>query len=206
MINQPSIAILIDCWNLSGSNFPIGDRILKFLDNNTAIETVILASYNCREEISSNYLWYRNNRDYFFNEKNSRKIKDLYHIHRIYNKHNTRFQNEYTHPVILNYVNHNKFQISMQWGWELEYYLEMNPYIKNVYVLGIAWDVCVKVRPLGYDALSEIKNINVLTNVECVKYHGILGPICLDHDNNWYKVEDKIYCKNKNNYKGILNV
>ena len=60
MLNQPSIAILIDCWDLGFSppNNILFENILKFVENPN-IHTIILASYNARpEHIDSNAIWY----------------------------------------------------------------------------------------------------------------------------------------------------
>jgi hypothetical protein len=170
MIDQPSLAILIDCWHGSppwpNLHHP---AILSYIEKNQSIKTVVLASYNCREEQNSgNTIWYQNYNK-FFMHSNLRKIRDLECIHRQHNQRDTRFPNEITNPLILNYVNIDKFQISMLWMWELEYYLELNPDIKNIYVFGAAWEECVKKRPLGYEALKELKNINIMTKQSCIK-------------------------------------
>lgn len=198
IIEQPSLAILIDCWFINNfphtpSNMAYGN-IVDFLDSNEYIKTVVLASYNCRSEAaSSRTIWYDNYKGLFHNNIHSRKIRDLEHVHRVYAQQDTRYPNEETHPLILNYTNKDKYQISMQWGWELDYYLSLNPEIKNIYVLGVAWDNCVKVRPLGYESLLENPNINVLTHIDCsANMDG--SPVNLDSDLAWYKVKDKIYC------------
>ena len=198
MIDQPSLAILIDCWYLgrfkkTSVSEVVYPNIINFLETNQNIKTVALASYNCRNEFLSNRLWYNNYRDFFDNEKNSRKIRDLAVVHNVHRHQDNKFPNEHTDPMILNYRNDNQYQIAMWWGWELEYYLSLNPHIKNVYVLGLAWDQCVKIRPLGYEALSEIPNINVLTKVDCSANMNA-SAVELDSNPNWQKIEEKIYC------------
>lgn len=197
MIDQPSLAILIDCWYLGrfkkiSVSEIVYPNIVNFLNEQQQIETVVLASYNSRNEFPSNKLWFNNYRHLFEKESNSRKIRDLAVVHNIYRHQDTKFPAEFTDPMILNYRNDQKFQIAMWWGWELEYYLMLNPHIKNVYVLGLAWDQCVKIRPLGYEAISEIPNINVLTNIDCSANMNA-SAVDLDSDPNWQKIEEKIY-------------
>jgi hypothetical protein len=188
MIDQPSLAILIDCWE-STRNGPMFKRIISFLENNENIKTVVLASYNSKN--SKNKHW---NDRYIeiFNKSTSRKIQDLAHIHSLYNKDFNDFPEENTHPIILNYVSNKKDQVLMQWPWELEYYLSINPEIKNIYVLGQAWEVCLKIRPLGYESLKEIKDINILTNLDCVASFDF-NFTNLDSDPNWYYIVDNIW-------------
>jgi hypothetical protein len=100
--------------------------------------------------------------------------------------------NRTTNTKILNYLKSNKVQIYMNQVWELDHYLSINPHIENIYVLGVAWDKCVKIRPLGYEALAEIKNINILTNIDCTLTMEGNNPN-LDIDPNWDKITDKIY-------------
>ena len=170
IINQPSMVILIDCWKNDSFIPSVYGRITQCIDNNTNIKTVVLASYNCRKEREiSNSLWYLNYNNFFIkSQQHSRKIKDLEIVHQFYEKYNTAHPNENTEPNILNYKNTEKFQIAMRWRWELDLYLEAYQEIKNIYVFGMAWDMCVKDRPLGYDSLSELPNINILTNTTCV--------------------------------------
>ena len=188
-LNDPSIAILIDLWE--SPNKTKWQNLLNFLNDpeSNSIETIILASYNCYDEGNTVWHW---NYDKTFNGTN-RTLIDLHFMQRYFNKNFRPYTVQHTQPLILNYVNPNKFQIAMLWGWEFEYYLSKNPHIKNVYVFGQAWDICVKNRPLGYDALLEIPNINILTKLDYVKLEDRRYPN-LDNDPNWYHVVDNIYC------------
>lgn len=196
MIGQPSLALLIDCWTQVLPWRPVScyRRILKTLDDSPYIESVVLASYNCREEkTKGDTLWYQNYINLFHYDTN-RKITDLAYVHRIFEENDTKYPNENTFHEILNYVNPKKFQIAMKWLWELEYYLEKNPRIKNIYVFGGAWESCVKVRPLGYESLSCLSGINLLTKSSCVFTE--LGPT-VDAEviitDPWINLEDDLF-------------
>jgi len=192
MLNEPSLAILIDCWMLSHPP-PLHVTILNYLDSNPNIKTIVLSSYNCRSEfLHSNSLWYANYNTLFRSARVPRKIKELTYIHHLHLTKDNGFPVEQTNPVVLDYVNPAKFQIAMHWAWQLEYYLSINPEIKNVYVFGEAWDICVEKRTLGYVALTEIQGINILTNINCVKSNDGTTPN-LDLDTNWLNVDKDVY-------------
>jgi hypothetical protein len=191
MIDQPSIAILIDCWDLGYSppNNKLFENILEFVENPN-IHTIVLASYNAKpEHLNSNTIWYRNYNELFYDKQPLRKIQDLFNVHKLYT--NIR-KIETTDPKILNYKSPSKFQISMHWTWQLEYYLSLNPEIKNVYVLGASWEECVKMRPLGYEQLREINGINILINPNNILTMSAKHPN-LNNNGNWKHIENNIW-------------
>jgi len=190
-INQPSVAILIDFW--VRADRVINENARAFFDNpeSESIETVVLASYNCYDE--NNSLWHWNYNTVFNSPGRKQTLVDLHFMQKFFNENYRPYTIERTHPKILNYVNHNKFQIAMHWGWEFEYYLSLNPHIKNVYVFGQAWEECVRIRPLGYESLLQIPNINVLTKLNCVKLeNGYEYPNMNDYP-CWEQLKDDIY-------------
>jgi hypothetical protein len=194
MLNEPSLAILIDCWDIPPDIEPtLYNTILDCVANDSAVNTIILASYNCKKELThSRSVWYTNNHALYGPNNPLRKIKELNHVHRLHVARDTTYDTERTHPSILNYTSPSKFQIAMHWAWQLEYYLHLNPEIKNVYVFGVAWDRCVRNRTLGYLALTEIQGINVLTKTKCVLTSDLQHPN-LDLDPDWVKVADDTY-------------
>lgn len=192
MLNEHSIAIIIDYWELPVQSL-LHETIVDYIDNDPNIKTVVLSSYNCVHELTHDKsVWYTNHRALFGMGSRLRKIRELSHVHLMHMVRDKTYPPEKTHPYILHYVNHSKFQIAMHWAWQLEHYLFLNPEIKNVYVFGTAWDVCVKVRTLGYLALTEIQNINILTNVKCVQSDDKTHPN-LDLDPDWVKVSEDTY-------------
>lgn len=158
------LVILIDCWDTP--NVALPQNIISFLDNTESIHTIVLASYNCKQPTHKH--WFYKYVELFTTNQSSRKIKDLAHVHSVFNQIDNTYPEERTNPLLLDYVNSRTVQIAMTWLWELEYYLSIHPEIKNIYVLGQAWEMCVKVRPLGYDNLVELPNVNILTNTQCV--------------------------------------
>lgn len=188
MTNQPSLAILIDCWDNLAEQLP--QCIISFLDSTDSIQSVVLATYNCKQ--FKNKHWFQKYVDIFTKDQPLRKIKDLWHVHSVFNHGNREYPEENTHPLVLNYINADKIQCSMTWLWELEYYLSIHPEIKNIYVLGTAWEQCVKIRPLGYENLTELSGINILTDTNCVLTMDNSTPD-LTADSNWEHVTGTIW-------------
>jgi hypothetical protein len=191
MLNQPSIIILIDLWNrlvdeklLSSEG---SDNIIDFIENAPNIKTAVLASYGCLSELESTNLWY-NNAQYFFKD-----LLDYPNFLKTYHYETTSGQ--CTHPTVFNYVNSNIDQIAFRYPAELEFYLKFHPEIKNIYVAGGAWSICVKDRPLGYVNLFDtfIKNTdrNLLVHSNTVRENGQLAVI--PGTPGWVPVTEQIF-------------
>jgi hypothetical protein len=191
MLNQPSIIILIDLWDRLVDGKPLSSEgstnIIDFIENEPNIKTAVLASYACLSEIESDNLWYKNAR-YFFKD-----LLDYQSFLKTY--HNEITSGQYTHPTMFNYVNSSIDQIAFWYPAELELYLKFHPEIKNIYVAGGAWSICVKNRPLGYRNLFDkfIKNTdrNLLVHSNTVREKGNLAVIM--GTPGWVPVIDKIF-------------
>lgn len=184
------MAILIDFWNPVGPKKRVDDTI-EFL-NTDIIKTVVLSTYNSRSELFAytNSLWYHNRKEWY--EKSNVSIRDraLLEDKETIQKH--FIKNYVTDPDILRYYNPNQYQIAMFQYWEIEYYLSIHPEIKNIYVLGSAWEDCVKYRPVGYLELSHIQNVNILTHTNLVRTNQSTCPD-LSSDRHWINVEGNVY-------------
>ena len=200
-----SLAILIDCWNRptnplqSISSKDIRHNILSFIDK-ACIDTVVLSSYSCPIDQAAQNIWNDNYHKFFNSSHVPPDIFELYQsqldkLLKILLLKSLEEQPpvEHTHRDILRYYNETKFQISMLQRWELEYYLKANPKIKNIYVFGAAWEICVKDRPLGYMSLSKIHGVNILTDTMCVKTLESNKYLDLSLDKNWIHVKDTTY-------------
>jgi len=188
----PSIAILIDCWK--PSNPRITNNITHFLDSTESITTVILATYSCKTERDvSDSIWSDNAR-LLFNNTKRKKIIDLKWAFDTLYTHYNDFKLEQTDPIIWNYRNPAKYQISMHWLWQLEYYLSLHPEIKNIYFFGAAWEDCVRYRSLGYESISEeMPNLNILTNSKCIISKFNIDSINMENEPDWKSLGNDIY-------------
>lgn len=193
MLNQPSLAILIDFWH--PVRFPENriDNTLAFLNSTSyAIKTVVLATYNSRSELffQNNSLWYRNRKDWY--EKSCVWARDKSISDDTKSIKNKTFNNARTDSRILQYCNPNQYQIAMFQYWEMEYYLSVHPEIKNIYVVGAAWEECIRHRPLGYLELSQLKTVNILTHTDLVRSNKS-EQLDLSSYRHWIKIEGNIY-------------
>lgn len=191
-----SIAIIIDVWEYKLVDH--SEPIINFL-NTAQVSTAILASYNCvySEYISDN-IWYRNEREKFNSVSTLFKSKLLYE----YSTEecpadavSTEWYNMRTNSKILNYQNENISQIAMRYDWQIEYYLQENPQLENIFVLGASWDGCVRDRPLGYLNLQQLtkdKKINILTHDKCV-FTSVEQMPNFHKENNWQRMSGNIY-------------
>ena len=194
----PSIAILIDCWKSTTTNNNSSkcfSNIIDFLNTTESITTVILATYNCKtERYTPNSVWSDNNMALFKNPIRKKIIDTKLAFDLLYEHRTNNFSPEKTDPKIWNYLNPKKYQIAMYWWWELEYYLLLNPEIKNIYFFGTAWEQCLKYRPLGYEAvIEEAPHLNILTNSKCIlsEIHSV--PTYIENDPNWQCIDTDIY-------------
>ena len=197
MMKNNSLAILIDQWAMPGHPPLISDNIVKFL-NSGQVSTAILASYNCNmAEYNADNIWYNNEKTMF---DHVRLTED--YIRNSYVPVNP--QNPYprysmsTNPKFLNYYNADLFQIAMRADWQLVQYLSENPQIKNLFVVGGDWDICVRNRPLGYLNLFKLfssQQINILTYNGCVGTRKITPdwPVELDKEIDWVQISDNVY-------------
>jgi hypothetical protein len=187
------MVILIDFW------YPVLpvrriDNTVEFLNTNTAIKTVVLSTYNAHLELltqsQNSPIWYRNRTEWY--AKSSEWAKDRAILEDKLSINDTTTLDSKTEPGILQYYNPTQYQIAMFQYWEIEYYLSIHPEIKNIYVLGSAWDECVKYRPAGYLELSKLQNINILTDTNLVRTSQCTIPD-LSLDSQWINVKGSVY-------------
>ena len=179
-----NVVIIIDPWAWSDNGTvpreklspELANCIINFINSNK-IHTVVLASYNCHIDMYSSTVWYQNRLPL----ENFIEYWPTHH-------------DQETIDVMLNYVNSNVFQIAMRNEKELEVYLLQHPEITNIYVVGEAWEICVKDRPLGYENVYEKfcrgNNRRLLTSLDCVRTYNSEIPV---PDNNWQAIDQLVY-------------
>jgi hypothetical protein len=191
MNSKNSAAIIIDQWTYPHWSNKVGDNIINFL-NNDSVTTAVLSSYSTvMSEYTSDNIWYNNERSMFNDPIFTEKIKQR-HAHES-GWHPGSYHNMTT-LKFLNYCNNDIFQIAMLEAWQLEYYISLNPQIKNLFVFGGGWEDCVKNRSVGYQNLFNLfasKNISILTYDGCVGTFGI--PVDLTQEPLWDEISKNIY-------------
>ncbi len=203
MKNDPSIAILIDCWNspklleIDFFNNAISN-IADFCTKTQSIKAIMLSSYHNDSVLSYDSPWYEEGEKIFYKETSWSFLKKIWK--------KTEFdKNTKTHPTILNlnlrddqkgYIAFDIFQI-------LYYCNVINRDIRNVYFCGFALNICVKNRPIGWLNFLKYRrlfnnDINFLFNKKCVG--GNLeeqGNYIVD-SKYWTQIDDDIFLLNKN--------
>ena len=188
MLSLPSLIICIDMWNRLTEGHDVSPdlstNIINFIESQPSIQTAVVASYGCQTELESDVVWYKNSRN-FLN-------KDCQHFKIKYTE-DSFGQN--THPLFLNYSNSNIFQIAFRYPDELELYLNSAQEIKNIYVAGAAWSICVRYRALGYinlyDKFIKNTNRNLLVCTDTVKDHNAMANV--KGTPGWKPVTDQIF-------------
>lgn len=138
--------ILMDCWHNYKLEF-LYKKIISWINSKSNIDSVILASYDTDSSELDNDIWYKN----FKTTKKTPSIGD-----------------KFTSSIILDYTNPNFNQLAIRDIDDFQRYINVRPWIKNVYVLGVSIDNCIKHRPLGYINLNKYTKLNILTNLDCV--------------------------------------
>ena len=163
-----NIAIIIDAWAtnnlLADRDIPV--RIIDLISQNQTIDSVILASYDIANEFISQTIWYTNFKkfnlsDLFTNTDFIDDLKNNFTHPKFVGK--LSYLEHQTHPQILNKIWSDKFQIAVFHPCQLN--LDS---IKNVYFFGMAWDVCVMSRPLGWRWWIDFTDKNLFVYVKGV--------------------------------------
>jgi hypothetical protein len=159
-------------------NSDLSSRIVNFIDNNK-IHTAVLSSYECSKELYSDTVWYRNR---------------LAIVDPTFDYWSNLNYKQNTTAILLQYNNSDIFQIAMRGEKELEVYLAEHPKIKNIYVFGCAWELCVKTRLLGYENVykkfCQDGSRRLLTSTDCILNYNSTIPV---PDSNWVYIDNNIY-------------
>ena len=183
-----NIAIIIDAWAtnnlLADRDIPV--RIIDLISQNQTIDSVILASYDIANEFISQTIWYTNFKkfnlsDLFTNTDFIDDLKNNFTHPKFVGK--LSYLEHQTHPQILNKIWSDKFQIAVFHPCQLN--LDS---IKNVYFFGMAWDVCVMSRPLGWRWWIDFTDKNLFVYVKGVGWDN------KDIDKTmWLEQEEELY-------------
>jgi hypothetical protein len=211
-----SIVILIDCCDNAANADVIKvltDNILEKVSKIPDLAAVILSSYDTQEHFLTDNLYYTNSNALFYDSQPIPSIREWY-IQTLISTSSSSINTLTTIPRIL----HKKWhcpQFVMFNELQLEYYINhITPHVQNIYFLGVAWSVCVKSRPIGWDNISRLikykhlkDDINIYTISDCLldvveplEYtdHPVLFFPDLHNDSNCEHIQDTVF---KINYK-----
>ena len=216
MLDQPSIAVLIDCWKYPGSMYwpwIITQRkkallnqhnqcvanIVDFCRLDENIQSVALSTggfpFSDISGESSDTPWLTVGQQLFYDRVG--KFNSLRPLWK-----NTTLSWRYcTHPLI-RYMPLRNDQIGFAVfnSSQLLYYCNyVNPSIRNIWICGFTWDICVKYAKTGWLELSGLINANmfrtnpnILINLDCIG--GVAHQPEYEPDPVlWHHVKDRIY-------------
>jgi hypothetical protein len=172
---QPSVVILIDCWDagVDRNQRPYQDggrstvkttmynNIVEKFSKLKKLQGVLLATYQSQEHqsLSESNLFYQNSYRAFGNYRlipatRNQFFKDI--------NDDGGDGTASTDPKILNYQwPGSQYAITRTWHLKLlfeKYFLN----VKDIYVAGDSWNACVRTRPVGVDALLNLKRFGDL--------------------------------------------
>ena len=182
-----SAIILIDCWGYGFDWLPLVPEkkmyknIIDFIKQSDA-DDVILASYDCLNELDSDNVWNKNSKKRL-NEKFKSKLEMYYEEFKKLDPN----KKPYTVKRLFNLHLKNKNQYSAHFPFELDFY-------DKVYLCGKAFEKCVTRRPIGINYFKQT-DTEILINQNCVLTATSQKPI---FDNTWEKIDNDLFkLKNK---------
>lgn len=186
IIKMNDLIVIIDNWKYRPDGKVVTGKlstnIIAFIERTPNISTAVLASYSCSKELFSDTVWY-------LNRKQSIENYEEY-VHDDYMTNIDR--NLQTWEGMLDYVNPSIFQIAMRNIEELNGYVQKHD-IKNIYMSGAAWEICVRNRPLGYENIHRNNpSINLLVDTSCVVDANSLIPSMSEY-NQWVPLSQTLY-------------
>jgi len=195
-VNEPGIAILIDCWEHLTDQHKIypetWNNIITAIENKN-IQTVVLSTYTYDIKTHWNSEWFTNAHHIFFNG-NPRQEDWVRTLPEsigtapgyIYQTAKTIFDYEFSNQ--LKFMLHDSDMLK----WYIE---EVVPHIKNLWFFGCHWDLCLKERPIGFENLQSWANKterNCLTDINCVVTEFNERP-SVDNFKDWSLINNGVY-------------
>lgn len=180
VIDRPSMVLLIDCW--SDWDEPYDHNVKECFKNiknfcweNPYVHSIGLASYWGIDPVTVGMEepWYSNAKELFYSTTRWEHLRQTWS--------RTWFDSaSRTHTVIKDLpLRSHQTQFSIWNVDQLLYYCNhVYPIIENIYVFGIAWDVCLESRPVGWKELCCLNQYNmfnskktILSEVDCTLDH-----------------------------------
>jgi len=165
IIERPSMVLLIDCW--SSWDDPANDtvrqcyqNIRSFCKTNPHIHTIGLATYRGEKvfNLGKEEPWYSNSHELFYSSTRWEQLRRSWG--------DVVFDdNTYTHEIIRDLDIRDDQSQFLIWNQnQLLYYCNhVFPIIENIYVLGIASDVCLESAPIGWRELTYLNRYNLFS-------------------------------------------
>jgi hypothetical protein len=159
-INQPSLVVIIDCWNVDNPHLAATARnIRNWVETDPNVAAIAVASYvglDNRQIYQEEPGW-STGKDFFHDTCQWQTLRNIW-------EETEHMPGVNTHPVISGIKPRADQRMFVAWrDLQVLYYCNyINPSIRNIYVVGQAWDVCVKFRSVGWEKLKCLNTINFL--------------------------------------------
>jgi len=179
VLTRPTLALLIDCWH--NQSDPILDQtwhnIANYCCSNPYIQTVSVSSYTLNGfnyDLVKEEPWWSQSDELFNQTTKWDYLRQDWHRFRF---HTDQDAGVYTSPIIRDMkIRSDQVPLMIANTVQLAYYCNyINPAIENIMIMGMAWDMCLQTRPVGWDEVSYacqyglLGNVkNILTKQDCV--------------------------------------
>lgn len=159
---KPSLVIIIDCWDSAKTQNRIDmmTNIRKFCFDTPSVKAIGLATYISlrSEQVAIEEPWTPNSKELFHDTITWDFLRK--------NWENTEFVPDgKTHEIIQTMpIRPDQVQFSIWNTLQLMYYCNsINTSIQNIFLLGIAWEVCLQYRPVGWKEIHSANEANLFT-------------------------------------------
>ena len=170
VLERPSMVLLIDCWSSWDEPYDHNvqeclKNIKNFCCNNPYVHSIGLASYWGLDPVavSKEEPWHSNAKELFYDTTRWEHLRHTWS--------SSYFDTvSRTHAVIRDLpLRCDQTQFSIWNADQLLYYCNhVYPIIENIYVFGIAWDVCLESRPIGWKELSCLNQYDMFTSKKTI--------------------------------------
>jgi len=193
LIERPSLVLIIDAWNDRDTEQyrRCLTNIKNFCEASPHVAAIGLASYLSTESwlFSQEEPWYSQSKEFFYDRLRWETLRQVWH--------DAEFTDDIaTHSIVSNIaIRSDQRQFLLWHNLQVLYYCNhINTSIENIYVVGTAWEECLRFRSVGYRELSSLNNFNlfskqktILSRKDCVLAVGDL-PVS-DVDYPWQELD-----------------
>lgn len=209
MIDQHSLAIIIDCWEHNDYTQSQNDRYKKIcqqikhkIESDASIKAIAIYTAGNGNQTRLESPYYETSLDFFVDTTRWDTLRKSW-------RSITPAGEEFSTDSIIRSINLRDDQVVFNVHRDLDilYYCNsVNQTIENIYFFGQYWDKCVKYRSVGWYQINALNlhNLfrtkkNLLTDVNCV-FHPDYDSITPSAD-EWTRVNDSVYIVNETELK-----
>jgi len=167
ILSRPSLVLIIDAWNDRDSDQyrQCMTNIKTFCETNSHIVAVGLASYTGTEKhvLAHEEPWYNQSCEFFYDKVRWETLRQVWNDAEF-------ITGTTTHEIVKNIkIRADQRQFLIWHNLQVLYYCNyINPGIENIYILGTAWEECLRFRSVGYRELSSLNDCNLFSKTKTI--------------------------------------